>query len=340
MARHPAAKKLGGNLAVKVEAKKNSSIPRIAVVIPCYRVKSHIQDVIKGIGREVSRIYVVDDACPEKTGEFVKAQFKDKRIQVLSHSENQGVGGAVITGYKKAMTDGMDVVVKIDGDGQMSPSLISTIAKPVVLGLADYSKGNRFDSLENLFGMPRIRILGNAVLSIWSKVSSGYWSITDPTNGFTAIHKKALEAINLEKVRKTYFFESDMLFRLSIANCVVSDVPMLAVYGQEKSNLKIYKVLFEFPWRHTINFLKRIFYKFYLREWSVGSFELPFGLALIIFGAWFGLSSYLAASAEGVPTTAGQVTASAVALILGVQLLLSFLSYDIQSEPRIPRQTR
>jgi hypothetical protein len=210
----------------------------------------------------------------------------------------------------------------------------------VVEGNADYSKGNRFDSLENLFGMPKIRIFGNAVLSIWSKVSSGYWTVTDPTNGFTAIHRKALEAINLDKIRKSYFFESDMLFRLSIANCVVADVPMVAVYGEEKSNLRVSKVLFEFPWRHSVNFLKRIFYRYYLREWSVGSFELPLGLVLLIFGTWFGLSSYLAASAAGVATTAGQVTGSAVALILGVQLLLSFLSYDVQSEPRIPRQRR
>jgi dolichol-phosphate mannosyltransferase len=327
-------------LVTKTVTPRSQQGPRIGVVIPSYRVKSHIKDVISGIGKEVSRIYVVDDACPEKSGEFVKAEVKDKRVSVFFHEENQGVGGAVITGYKSALTDGMDVVVKLDGDGQMNPALISAIARPVLEGSADYSKGNRFDSLENLFGMPKIRIFGNAVLSIWSKISSGYWTVTDPTNGFTAIHKKALEAINLDKVRKSYFFESDMLFRLSIANCVVADVPLTAVYGKEKSNLKISKVLFEFPWRYTVNFLKRIFYRYYLREWSVGSFELPLGVLLITFGTWFGLSSYLAASAAGLATTAGQVTGSAVALILGVQLLLSFLSYDVQSEPRIPRQRR
>jgi dolichol-phosphate mannosyltransferase len=327
-------------LVTKTVTPRSQQAPRIGVVIPSYRVKSHIKDVISGIGKEVSRIYVVDDACPEKSGEFVKAEVKDKRVSIIFHQVNQGVGGAVITGYKSALADGMDVVVKLDGDGQMNPALISAIARPVLEGSADYSKGNRFDSLENLFGMPKIRIFGNAVLSIWSKVSSGYWTVTDPTNGFTAIHKKALEAINLDKVRKSYFFESDMLFRLSIANCVVADVPMTAVYGKEKSNLKISKVLFEFPWRHTVNFLKRIFYRYYLREWSVGSFELPLGIFLLVFGTWFGLSSYLNAVAGGVATTAGQVTASAVALILGVQLLLSFLSYDVQSEPRIPRQRR
>jgi glycosyltransferase involved in cell wall biosynthesis len=192
---------------------------QIGVVIPCYKVKDQILDVLKGIGKEVSRIYVVDDACPEQTGNFVKSQTKDKRVEVLFHEQNQGVGGAVITGYKAALADGVQVIVKIDGDGQMDPQLIPTIARPVVEGSSDYSKGNRFDSLENLISMPKVRIFGNAVLSLWSKVSSGYWTVTDPTNGFTAIHRKALEAINLEKVRKSYFFESDMLFRLSIANC-------------------------------------------------------------------------------------------------------------------------
>lgn len=296
--------------------------------------------VIEQIGPEVSKIYVVDDACPDFSGQLVEKESIDERVEVIFHAENQGVGGAVITGYKAAQKQGADVIVKLDGDGQMDPKLISTIARPVLEGHADYSKGDRFDSLENLFGMPRVRIFGNAVLSLWAKFSTGYWSMTDPTNGYTAIHRRALEAINLDKLRKTYFFESDILFRLNIANCVVADVPMAAVYGDEKSNLKIRQVMVEFPLRHLINLNKRIFYRYYLREWNVGSFELPLGFMLTVFGIWFGLSSYLAASAAGVATTAGQVTASAVALILGAQLLLSFLSYDVQSEPRIPRQRR
>ena len=312
----------------------------IVVVIPCYKVKEHILRVVQAIGPEVSTIYVVDDACPERSGDFLRSNSRDDRLRFIFHQENMGVGGAVVSGYKAAFADGADVVVKIDGDGQMDPSLISAIAKPVVEGSADYSKGDRFDSLENLFGMPKVRIFGNAVLSLWAKFSTGYWSMTDPTNGFTAIHRRALEAMNLDKIRRSYFFESDILFRLNIANCVVADVPMAAVYGSEKSNMSILKVMFEFPWRHTVNLWKRIFYRYYLREWNVGSFELPLGVFLVVFGAWFGLSSFLNASAAGVATTAGQVTGSAVALILGVQLLLSFLSYDVQSEPRIPRQRR
>ena len=317
-----------------------SKAPLIAVVIPCYKVRLQVGSVIAKIGPEVGSIYIVDDACPESTGQYVLENVRDSRVRVIKHEENQGVGGAVISGYKAAYDDGADVVVKIDGDGQMDPNLIYAIAGPVLEGHADYSKGDRFDSLENLFGMPKVRIFGNAILSLWTKFSSGYWSITDPTNGFTAIHRRALEAMNLDKIRRSYFFESDILFRLNIANCVVADVPMAAVYGSEKSNMSILKVMFEFPWRHTVNLWKRIFYRYYLREWNVGSFELPLGVFLVLFGAWFGLSSYLSASAAGLATTAGQVTGSAVALILGFQLLLSFLSYDVQSEPRIPRQRR
>ena len=315
-------------------------LPHIAVVVPCYKVTDHILEVIAGIGPEVSTIIVVDDACPDKSGEFVQSRTNDDRLKFIFHEVNEGVGGAVISGYKLALKAGAEVIVKLDGDGQMDPRLVLDISKPVIERNADYSKGNRFDSLENLLGMPKIRLFGNAVLSIWSKASTGYWSVTDPTNGFTAIHRRALESINLDKVRKSFFFESDLLFRLYIANCVVVDVPMAAHYGSEKSNLKVRQVLAEFPWRHTVNFYKRLFYRYYLREWNVGSFELPAGLALLVFGIWFGFSSYADAVAAGVGTTAGQATGSAVALLLGVQLLLSFVSYDVQIEPRVPRQKK
>ena len=313
---------------------------RIAVVIPSFRVTDHILEVLSCIGPEVSKIFVVDDACPDNSGDFVEMNSKDKRVTVLRHKDNQGVGGAVITGYKAALEAGFDIVVKVDGDGQMDPALIPTLVAPILAGEADYAKGNRFDSLEDLYEMPRVRIFGNAVLSLWSKQSTGYWRITDPTNGFTAIHRKALENIHLDKLRKTYFFESDMLFRLSIINAVVTDVPMKARYGEEKSHLKIRKVLVEFPIRHTINLLKRIFYRYYLREWSIASIELPVGFALLVFGVWFGIASFIEASGAGRATTAGQVTVAAIGIILGVQLLLSFLAFDVSSEPKIPRQRR
>ena len=313
---------------------------KIAVVIPCYRVKDHILDVIDGIGPEVSKIYVVDDACPDGSGKFVQKNSKDKRLSFIFHEENQGVGGAVISGYKAAYADGSDVVVKIDGDGQMLGTDIEALVEPILAGEADYSKGNRFDSLDELYQMPKVRILGNAALSLWTKISSGYWSINDPTNGFTAVHRSALQPLALDKLSKTYFFESDMLFRLNLAGAVVEDVSLPARYGNEASNLKIRRVLVEFPIKHLRNQAKRIFYKYYLREWSIASFELPAGIGLMVFGVWFGLSSYFNAISLGREATAGQVTIASLAIILGFQLLLSFLSYDIQSEPRRPLQRK
>ena len=313
---------------------------KIHVVIPAYKVQDHILALLPRIGSEVEKIWVVDDFCPNKSGELVSKKSKDKRVSVIFNQENLGVGGAVTVGYRAAMAAGAEVVVKLDGDGQMYPEDIPALVKPILLGEADYTKGNRFDSLDDLYQMPRIRIFGNAALSLWSKMSSGYWSVTDPTNGFTAIHRAVLQRVELEKLSKRFFFESDMLFRLNIAGAVVEDVALPARYGSEKSNLKIGKVLLEFPFKHIKNQLKRIFYRYYLREWSIASFELPLGLALGLFGAWFGISSFTAAAAAGRLTTAGQATISSLAIILGVQLLLSFLSYDIQSEPKIPKQRR
>jgi dolichol-phosphate mannosyltransferase len=313
---------------------------KIHVVIPAYQVEQHIVDLIGRLDSSIEKIWVVDDACPNGSGKLVESKVKDKRVSVIYNPENLGVGGAVTAGYKAALEAGAEVVVKLDGDGQMYPEDIATLVRPIELGEADYTKGNRFDSLDDLYLMPRIRIFGNAVLSLWSKISSGYWGVTDPTNGFTAIHRAVLAKLELDKLSKRYFFESDMLFRLNISGAVVEDVALPARYGNEKSNLKIRKVLVEFPLKYTRNLLKRIFYRYYLREWSIASFELPLALGLGIFGAWFGLSSFFAAAEAGRATTAGQATIASLAIILGVQLMLSFLAYDIQSEPRIPKQKR
>lgn len=312
--------------------------PSVAVVIPCFKVTKHIMNVLSEIGKEVDSIYVIDDACPEGSGKLVEAQNKDKRVQVIFHEKNQGVGGAVVTGYKAALAEGHDVIVKLDGDGQMDPKDIPTLIRPILEGRADYAKGNRFDSIEDLEAMPAIRIFGNAVLSIMSKISSGYWNVTDPTNGYTAIHSAALKRVQVDKLRKTYFFESDLLFRLSLIRAVVHDVVLPARYGEEVSNLRISKVIFEFPVRHTANFLKRIFYLYYLREWTVSSVELPAGLILFFWGLIFGLQKWMDSNASGIPATAGSVMLSVTPMILGFQLLLAFVNYDVSSVPNRPRQ--
>ena len=313
------------------------SKPVVAVVVPAYKVTSHILDTLSEIGPEVSHIFVVDDACPDGSGKLVQEKNTDKRLTVVFHDENLGVGGAMITGYKAALQTDADIIVKLDGDGQMDPALIGELIAPIVNGRADYTKGDRLDSLTGLRQMPSIRLIGNAGLSLLTKISTGYWNITDPTNGYTAIHKDVLKAIPLDMLSKRFFFESDMLFRLSLYRAVVWDVPMQARYGTEKSNLSIIKTLWEFPWKHFKNFHKRLFYNYYLRDVSAASIELPLGIVLWWFGLIFGIASYNQSMATGVAATTGTVMISVVPLILGFQLLLAFVSHDVSSVPTRPR---
>jgi len=308
----------------------------IAVVIPSYRVKRHILSVIAGIGSEVGSIYVVDDACPDGSGDYVSEHCKDPRVTVIKHEKNLGVGGAVMTGYQAAIAAGAEVIVKVDGDGQMDARLIPNFIVPILAGEADYTKGNRFFDLEQLRSMPPMRLFGNAVLSLMNKVSSGYWDIFDPTNGFTAIHADAARHLPMSKISRRYFFETDMLFRLNTLHAVVVDVPMDAVYGDEESNLKISRIVTEFVAKHVRNFFKRVFYNYYLRNMSLASIELPLGTGLLAFGAIYGSTRWLESAQMGTTTPAGTVMVAALPVLMGVQLILAFLAYDIASVPRRP----
>ncbi|MDG4476047.1 glycosyltransferase family 2 protein [Thiovibrio frasassiensis] len=316
-----------------------SDPPRIAVVIPSFCVKKYILDVIYGIVPEVWRIYVVDDKCPEESGSFVEVNCRDPRVVVLRHENNQGVGGAVMTGYRAAIADGADVIVKVDGDGQMDPALIPCFVEPILAGEADYTKGNRFFDLEEIRVMPRGRLFGNALLSFMTKLSSGYWDLFDPTNGYTAIHADVARHLPFRKISCGYFFETDMLFRLNTLRAVVVDVPMDAKYGDEVSNLNILKIIGEFLGKHARNFMKRIFYNYYLRDLSLASIELPLGLVMLLAGTSFGVYHWFESAREGVATPAGTVMLASLPILMGLQLVLAFLGYDIASVPRRPRQS-
>ena len=313
---------------------------RVSVVIPSYRVTQHILNVISQIPAEVWRIYVIDDACPDSSGKFVEAQVSDSRVRVLYHPQNQGVGGAVMTGYRAAIADGAEIIVKVDGDGQMDPCLIPHFVEPILGGEADYTKGNRFFNLEEIRAMPSRRLFGNAVLSLMSKLSTGYWDLFDPTNGYTAIHADVARRLPFEKISRRYFFETDMLFRLNTLRAVVVDVPMDAKYGEETSNLKISKVIGEFFIKHALNFLKRIFYNYYLRDLSLASIELPLGLFLLLFGLGIGSYYWLESAQVGRVTPAGTVMLAALPILMGIQFVMAFLGYDIASVPRRPRHTK
>lgn len=311
---------------------------KIAVVIPCYMVRAQICDVVSRVGAEVAMIFAIDDACPEKSGAHLSASCTDPRLEVICHEKNKGVGGAVMTGYRAALAAGADIVVKIDGDGQMDPALIAVIARPVIEGRADYAKGNRFYSVWNVRKMPRIRLFGNAALSFLTKLSSGYWSIFDPTNGYTAIHSEALRRLEFANIAQRYFFESDMLINLGNVRAVVADVPMEALYADEKSNLRVSQVFGQFLTKNLRELGKRIIYTYFMRDFSLASAQLLIGSLFLVFGAIFGGLNWYHSLSSGETASTGTVMLATLPVILGFQLLLSFLGFDMTNEPKVSIQ--
>lgn len=306
----------------------------LSVVIPCFKVRQHIMGVIEKIPAEINHIFIVDDCCPEKTGIFVNKNCKDPRIQIILNKKNQGVGGAVMTGYTAAILAGSDIIIKIDGDGQMDPGLIPHFISPILRNEADYTKGNRFYNLDGVREMPLIRMIGNSCLSFLSKLSSGYWDLFDPTNGYTAIHARIAERLPFKKISRRYFFESDILFRLNTLRAVIVDIPMESFYGKEVSNLSIVKVLPEFLIKNIRNIFKRIFYSYYLRSISIASFELPLGLLALGVGVGLGARSWIYSIESGISTPTGTIMLAVLPIIVGINLLLSFINYDIISCPQ------
>lgn len=312
--------------------KYNPGHRMIAVVIPSYRLGDLVLPVLEAIGPEVDRVFVVDDACPMETGSLVEERCNDSRVRVLKHETNQGVGGATLTGFEAALEEGADFIVKLDGDGQMDPRWVPHLLAPLIAGEADYAKGNRFYDLDGLRAMPSVRLMGNAVLSFMSKLSSGYWNLFDPTNGFTAINATVARTLPFDKISRRWFFESDLLFRLGISRAVVAEVPMPAVYEGAPSSLNVAGVVPVFAWRHTRNTFKRIFYSYYLRNFNMASIELLLGVALMAFGVIHGLWNW-SQSEVGELATSGTVMLAALPVILGTQLLLSFFGFDLANVP-------
>jgi glycosyltransferase involved in cell wall biosynthesis len=322
------------------DAAAKHAVPTIAVVIPAFRETQHVLDVLARCGDEVALIYVVDDGCPDGTGHLVRSRCRDPRVQVLFHGENRGVGAATVTGYRQAIADGADVIVKLDGDGQMDPALIPRLVAPILRGEADYVKGNRFHRLDSLRQMPRHRLVGNAVLSFVSKMSTGYWNVFDPTNGFTAVHAAVARDLPLERVSPRFFFESDMLFHLNTVQAVVVDVPMDAAYGDEQSSLSVARAVLEFSVKHLGNAVRRIFYNYYLRNFNVASLQILVGTVMVAFGVVFGAAHWIRSERTGEAATTGTVMLAALPILVGVQLLLAFASYDMSNVPTRPIHPR
>lgn len=302
-------------------------------MIPAYRVEGQIRGVLDSVPPEVDVLIVVDDASPDGTSAAVEA-CPDRRVQLLRHERNQGVGGAMATGFRAALDAGASIVVKCDGDGQMDPAQIPALVAPLVCGQAEYAKGCRFHHIAELRSMPGVRFVGNIGLTFLTKLASGYWHVLDPQNGFVAIQASVLHRVPLEKLARGYFFENDMLIRLNSIGARVVDVPLPARYGDEPSSLRPTQVLFTFPGRLLTGFFRRVFWRYVFYDVSPVAILLFAGLGLFLFGGIFGAYHWIQNASRGVTTPTGTVIVAAVPFILGVQLLLQALVLDIQNSPK------
>jgi dolichol-phosphate mannosyltransferase len=309
----------------------------VAAVVPAYNVSAELGEVLRQMPPMVKTVIVVDDASRDATAAVAERYAQlDPRILLVRHATNQGVGGAMITGYQMAVESGADIVVKIDGDGQMPLWLLPQLVQPLVDGTADYTKGNRFRDFAAIRAMPFIRRLGNVILSFFSKAATGYWQCFDPTNGFVAIRADVLSQVPLKKIDPSYFFETSMLSHLYVLGAVVKEVPMPARYAGETSSLSITRVIRQFPGRLLWSLVRRLTLKNFVYDFNLESFHLACGVPLLLAGMLYGGYHWWWYGTRNLAAPTGTVVLSALFITIGMQLLISAVNLDLQAIPREP----
>ena len=303
---------------------------KIAVAIPCYKVEQHLEHVVRGLPAFVDTVLLVDDCSPDGTGALAdRLAAADPRVTVLHHETNQGVGGAMKTAFRKAMELGVDAVVKLDGDGQMDPAYIEPLVK--ALDGAEFAKGNRLFDRQMLRRMPAVRRVGNMGIGFMVKASSGYWNVSDPVNGFFAVRTATLRQMDMGRVADRYFFESSMLIELHYTGARIAEVPMPAIYGDEKSNLSVGKTLLNFPPRLVAAWVRRIHLSYFVFDFNICSLYIMIGLPCFLFGLVFGLCNWIHYASISSPSPTGTIMVAVLTFILGFQMLLSAAQYDISA---------
>jgi len=302
---------------------------RVAVVIPAHNEEGFIGQVIVGLPDLVDDIIVIDDCSTDATADAATT-VGDPRVRVLCPPCNAGVGGSTLLGYRTALDLGADIVVKMDGDGQMFPEYLPVLLDPLIDKGYDYAKGNRFLHRGALSSMPRHRIFGNIVSTFMTKLASGYWNIFDPQNGYTAIRAAQLRELDFASIHPRFFFENDMLIHLNLLGARVKDVAMPARYGEEVSDLNLMQIGLSFPLLLHMRFYKRIYEKYVLRDFSPIALFLFAGQLLFLWGAIFGLYLWGHSIATHIATPTGTIVLALLPIILGFQLILQAIVLDIQ----------
>ncbi|MBA3402801.1 MAG: glycosyltransferase family 2 protein [Actinobacteria bacterium] len=307
---------------------------RVAVVVPAYDEERLVVETLGGIPELVDRIYVVDDASRDGTAAAARA-VGDDRVEVISHERNSGVGAAIVTGYRRALEEGIDVTCVMAADNQMDPVELADLVGPVARGEVEYAKANRLVSGEAWKVIPRTRYLGNAVLSLLTKIASGYWHVADSQAGYTAISRRALKALDLDRLYPRYGFPNDMLVHLNVQNARVRDVPSRPIYDVgEQSGIKLRSVVPRISWLLFKGFWWRMGHKYVIRDFHPLVFFYAFGVLMTLAGFLLGLIEVVLRLA-GNEITTPTIVLVAVLFIAGLQMTLFAMWFDMEANKEL-----
>jgi glycosyltransferase involved in cell wall biosynthesis len=303
---------------------------RVAVVVPAFREEHLVATTLQGIPDAVDRIFVVDDASPDETASRAR-EAADARTEVVVHEENGGVGAAIVTGYKRALAEEIDVVVVMAADNQMDPDELVTLVQPVARGEVDYAKANRLFTGEAWSVIPRTRYLGNAVLSLLTKIASGYWHVADSQAGYTALGLESLRRLDLDRIYRRYGFPNDILVHLNVINARVRDIPSRPIYGVgERSGIRLRKVVPRISWLLVKGFFWRMREKYVIRDFHPLVFFYALGFLMLGIGLALGISETILRILGNQITTA-TIVLVALLLVSGSQFTLFAMWFDMES---------
>jgi glycosyltransferase involved in cell wall biosynthesis len=307
---------------------------RVAVVVPAYDEEALVGETVRGVPEFVDVVYVVDDASRDATGDRAR-EVGDSRVEVVRHESNQGVGAAILTGYRRSLEDGVDVACVMAADNQMDPAELRALVEPVARGEVDYAKANRLVSGEAWKIIPHTRYLGNAVLSLLTKIASGYWHVADSQAGYTAISRGALERLDLDGIYPRYGFPNDMLVHLNLQNARVRDVPSRPIYHENgQSGIRLRSVIPRISWLLFKAFWWRLGQKYVIRDFHPLVFFYVFGLLMSTVGILLGaIEVILRIAGNQIP--AATIVLVAVLVIAGIQLTLFAMWFDMEANKEL-----
>jgi dolichol-phosphate mannosyltransferase len=318
---------------------ETNSIKNIAVIIPFYNASTKIEEVVSGIPISVNHLIIVDDCSIEILPEeaILSVVNSVTKVTFIKNEKNLGVGGTTKTGFLKAIELKCDVVVKIDSDNQMDLSYLPIMISSIVNNEAGYVKGNRFRDMKALKKMPFVRRFGNLILSFLIKIATGYWNVFDPTNGYFALKTSILKELDFDKISNRYFFETSLIAQLYYLNVKIKDITMPAIYGDEKSSMKVWQMPLLFSWNLLKLFIKRVVKQYFLYDFNIASIYILFGIPLFSFGVIHGIYSWIYYSTHHMLAPTGTIMLVTLTIILGFQFLLQAIQYDIQNSPNVSR---